>query len=381
MTMRKILGAFLLLAACHGNKPVGPTWGATPITHTTTGAALDSLPIVPVTDGRLICLADGHSPCPTSAAAANWLHDGHFATWEPRHPVLIWTPNKTDPQLLGEVGRDSTQYDFVISVAANGTGYTILNGSGMRVMHYNAAGVLQLTMPFPQETITHETGYSSDIAYYQVISERGRDSAASFDVRIVDGPGDTVGHSVIMTSLDWLHLRDGRPTAPLTLFPILPAYAFAADSDVVWNQGNLFTVERRSPAGKIRWTLTSDAPGLAVTDSDIALARKRIPPNASKDMRARFDSSVANTPKFLPAVGGVYLAADGRVLLAGVGGPARDSARYTMLSSTGEPTGRFFLPTATRLLLFAGDSIMTQRAGANAQPELRWLMLKGSAKP
>ena len=334
-----------------------------------------------MTDGRLICLSDGHSPCPTSAAAANWLHDGRFATWEPHHPILIWTPAKTDPQMLGEIGHDSTQIDVVISVAANGTGYTILNGAGMHVMRYNAAGALESTVPFPQETITHETGYSRDIAFYQVITEGGRDSAASFDVRIIDGPGDTVGHSVLKTSLDWLRLRDSRPTVPLTLFPILPAYAFATDSDVVFSQGDLFTIVRRSPAGKVRWTLTSDAPGLAVTDSDIAAARSRIPRDASKELRARFDSSVANTPKFLPAVGGVYVAADGQVVLGSVGGPSRDSARYTVLSSTGEPIGRFLLPTATRVLLFAGDSILAQRAGANAQPELRWLMIKGPAKP
>jgi hypothetical protein len=380
MTMRRVLAGLLLLTACHDNTAATPHWGATPITRTTTGAALDSLPIVPVTDGRLLCLSDGHSPCPTSAAAANWLHDGHFAVWEPHHPILIWTPSKADPQLLGEVGHDSTQYDYVISVAASGTGYIVLNGAGMHVMRYNAAGALQTTVPFPQETITHETGYSGDIAFYQVISEGGRDSAANFDVRIVDSPGDTVGRSVFKTPLNWLRLRDSRPTVPLTLFPILPAYAFATDSDVVWSPAILFTVERRSATGKVRWTLTSDATGPAVTAADLAEAHKRLPPDADKAARARFDSSVANTPKFHPAVGGILLAADGRIVVAGVGGPASDSARYVMLSSTGEPTGRFYLPNATRLLLFAGDSILAQRAGANAQQELRWLMVKGPAK-
>ena len=45
MTMRKGMAAFLLLTACHSNQPAAPTWGATPITHTTTGAALDALPL------------------------------------------------------------------------------------------------------------------------------------------------------------------------------------------------------------------------------------------------------------------------------------------------------------------------------------------------
>jgi hypothetical protein len=381
MTMRRMLGAFLLLTACHDNKAATPQWPATPITHTTTAAALDALPIVPVADGRLLCLSDGHSPCPTTSAGANWLHDGEFAVWEPHHPVLIWTPSKADPRLLGEVGNDSSRFDLVVSVAASGTGYVVLSGATMHVLRYNAAGALQSTVPFPQETITHVASYSGDIAFYQLISEAGRDSAAIFELRLIDGPGDTVGHSVLKTPIDWLHLRDSRPTAPLTLFPVLPSYAFAADSDLIWTAGDLFTIERRSPAGQVRWTLTSDATGPAVTDADIADARKRLPPDASKAVRARFDSSVANTPKVYAAVGGLLLATDGRVLVAGLSIPSHDSTRYVMLSNTGEPTGRFYLPGATRLLLFAGDSILTQRAGANAQQELRWLVVRGAAKP
>ncbi len=381
MTMRRMLWAFLLLAACQDKKAATLQWPAAPITHTTTAAALDALPIIPVVDGRLLCLADGHNPCPTTSAGANWLHGGELAVWEPHHPILLWTPGKADPGLLGEVGRDSTQFDLVVSVAASGTSYVVLSGATMRVLRYNAAGALQSMVPFPRETITRVASYSGDIPFYQLIREAGRDSAAIFELRLIDGPGDTVGHSVLTTPINWLRLRDSRPTAPLTLFPVLPSYAFAPDSDLIWSVGDLFTFERRSPAGKVRWSLTSDATGPAVSDADIADARKRLPPDASKAVQARFDSSVANTPKVHPAVGALLLAADGRVLVAGLSIPSRDSTRYVVLSNTGEPTGRFYLPAATRLLLFAGDSILTQRGGANAQQELRWLVVRGAATP
>ena len=380
MTMRRFLLGLLVLTACRDTKPTASAAPAQSITHTTTAAALDSLPTIPVTNGRLVCLSDGQKPCPTGTATANWLHGGSFTTWEPHHQIQIWTPNKTDPQLLGELGAGEAQYDFVVSVAATRTGYIVLNASGMRALRYNANGKVESSLPFPPVSMTHATGYSGDVPFYQVIHEAGQDSAAEFELREIDGPGDTIGRTVLKSKLNWLRLRDGRPAAPVPLFPILPSYAIAADSDVVWSAGELFSIERRSPAGRVRWSLTSDAPGPAVTAADIAAARSRLPDGADKAQKSRFDSIVAATAKFHPAVGAVYVAPDGRVIVAGFPVASHDSVRYVVLSNTGQPVGRFSLPRSTRVLLFSGDSALAQRAGANAQRELRWLVVRPPTK-
>ena len=376
MTLRRILLGLLVLTACRAGKPAAPAAPAEPVTRTTTATALDSLPDIAVVDGRLVCLSNGENPCPAAAATANWLHDGRFATWEAHRQIQLWTPNTIDPQLLGEVGTGEGQYDFVVSVAATHSGYIVLNASAMRALRYNAKGKFESSVPFPGATISHATGYSGGVPFYQEIHEAGPDSAADFEVREIDTPGDTIGRSVIKTKLTWLRLRDGRPVAPIPLFPMLPSYAITPDSDVVWSVGEVLSVERRSPEGKLRWSLTSDATGPATTPDEIAAAHTRLPAVATKLQLAQFDSSVAITPKFHQAVGAIYVAADGRVAVAGVALPSHDSVRYIVLSKTGQPIARFSLPRAHRMLLFAGDSLVVQRAGANAQSELRWLMVR-----
>lgn len=380
--MRRTLLGFLLLAGCHDAKTVTPPPPAEPVTRTTTAAALDSLPTIPVVAGQLLCLAVGGAQCPSGPITANWLHDGRFATWEPHHQVLVWTPSNANPQLLGEVGAGEQQYDFVASVAATRTGYIILSAVGMHALRYDAKGAFESSMPIPPIGLSHATGYSGDVPFYQVIHENGADSGAEFAIREIDVPGDTLGHAVLTTRLNWLRLKAGRPTAPLPLFPILPSFALAPDSDVVWSIGDQFVVERRSATGKLRWSLTSDATGPAVTPTEINDARAKYPGGTdAKASKARFDSSVANTGRFHPAIGAIYLAGDGRVLAASVAVAAHDSVQYTVLTNTGQPTLRFALPRATRVALFAGDSVLAQRAGANAQQELRWLIVRAPARP
>lgn len=111
--MRRFVIGVLLVSGC-GSGAKAPAKPAEPIARTTTAGALDSLPQVTVTNGRLVCLADGGAPCQVMPATANWLADGKYATWEPRKPVLVWTPNKTDPQFLGETGNTDSTYTFVM---------------------------------------------------------------------------------------------------------------------------------------------------------------------------------------------------------------------------------------------------------------------------
>ena len=88
-----------------------------------------------------------------------------------------------------------------------------------------------------------------------------------------------------------------------------------------------------------------------------------------------FDSSAAHTGKHFPAASGLFVGADGRVLVVGPQTPTRDSLDYTLLNNSGVPSGRFALPVRTRPLLYAGDSLLVQRPGANASSELRWLVI------
>ena len=375
--MRRIVTGALFLAACGGGKRAVPDQPAAPVARRMTAGALDSLPGLALSNGRLVCLADAGAPCQVTPATANWLHDGRFATWEPRKPILVWTPDKTDPQFLGEAGLSDSQYAVVLSVAATRSGFTVVtqaNGEA-RALSYDADGRFTSSLPAPPVSMTRARGFSGDIAFYQVIHEAGQDSAAEFEVREVDGPGDTVGVTVLKAKLPWLRLRDSRPVVPVPLFPTLPSYALASDSDIVWTNGDLFNVERRSPKGVVRWSLTSDAPGPAITAAELKALRAKLPAD-DKVRLAGFDSSAAHTGTFLPAATSLLLSPDGRVLIVSVQVPTRDSLDYTMLSNLGEPQGRFAMPVRSHPLLFAGDSLLVQRAGANGFQELRWLVLR-----
>jgi hypothetical protein len=376
--MRRWLIAVGFLAACSGAKTPSATSNA-PQKRTTTSAALEALPVLPIAEGQLVCLADGISPCPGGIATANWLTGGRYATWELRSPVTIWTPGKTDPQILGEIGSKDEQYNTVFSVAATRTGYIVLNVNPPKALLYNSSGVFSAMLPTPQITVTRTRAYSGSVPFFQAINSGGNDSAARFDVRLIDGPGDTIGIPVLHESLPWLILRDNRPVVPLPLFPTLPSYAFAPDSDIVWSPGNIFQFERRSPTGVVRWSVSSDVHGPVLDSAEIAQLRSKLPADEPA-RRASFDSSLKHSDKYLPAITGISLAPDGRVLVIGPQAQTRDSVPYYVLSSSGEPIGRFAMPRRSRPLLFAGDSVLVQRPGANAHAELRWIHVTAGAR-
>lgn len=379
--MRSILIGLVMLTACGGDKPAAPVAWGEPATRTISAGALDSLPRLIVSDGQLVCLSDGQKPCPVAMAMANWLDNGRYATWEAHRPIQLWTPGVVDPVLLGSVGTGDSLYEFPVAVAKSGTGMIVLSAAGAHALRYNANGKFTSSIPFPALSITHATGFQGSIPFYQVIRERGADSGALFELREIETPGDTSGVLMFKQDLDWLRVQGARPVAPLPLYPILPSYMIAADSDVVWGSGQLFALERRARSGTLRWSLTSDATGPAVTKEEVAEARAKLPLDAAKGAWAHFDSSVAITGKFHPAIGAIILAKDGRVLVVGVPVSSLDSVKYVTLSRMGEPTGQFLLPRVNRVLLFAGDSVLVQRPGANAQPELRWVVTKAPAKP
>lgn len=372
--MRRILVCAALVTACSPTKPDAGKEPVQPINRSITAGALDSLPRMTPSSGRLVCLSDGVSACPTGAVTANWLHDGMFATWEQHKVVDLWRPGQTDPTVLGEIGNNENQYDAVLSVAATPTGYVIVSLMGQHTLSYDSKGVFTGSLPIPPIRLSRSMGYSGSIPFSQIIHEAGQDSVAEFEVRLIDGPGDTTGKRVLDTRLNWFRLHGERAIAPLPLFPTLPSYAFAPDSDIVWSPGDVLDVERQSVDGKVRWTMKSGVTGMPILPADVKATRARIPADEKARLIA-FDSSAAHTGKFFPAVVGLLLARDGRVLLNGPQLPGRDSVTYYLLGNTGEPVGTFGLPAQTHALLFDGDSVLVQRSGANASQELRWLVL------
>ena len=343
--------------------------------HVVTAAMLDSLPRLSVVDGRLVCLADGQSPCPVDVASANWVHESRFATWEPRRQVQIWSPDSPNPQTLGEVGATDSQYQSVASVAASGAGFIVLDPIGQHAINYTGAGKFSGSRPIPPMGITNATGYAGDIPVLQVIRSPMPDSLAVFEIREIDSPGDTLGRSVLRVTLPWLRIRDNRPSGPLPLFPSLPVYSVARDSDIVWSAGDVFAVRRQSPSGVVRWTLTSNVPGPAIAEAEIDQVRKQLAGNPDPRVKSAFDSNLAHTGKYHAAIAGLLVAGDGKVLVASPQVATSDLVDLYVLDAKGAPAGRFVLPRRTAVLLFAGDSLLVQRPGANAQPELRWLRL------
>lgn len=374
--LRRILLPVAVFAfmACHDTagtrQPAGP-----PVERTVTAVALDSLPHLAVTDGHLVCLADGQSPCPIDLATANWVHNDRFATWESNRQVQIWSPNQADPQTVGEVGTGIGQYRMVVAVAANGAGYFVIDAASNNLLLFDGTGHYQSSVPVPPSGMTHATGFAGDVALLQLILPTAADSPATFEVREIQGPGDTLGRTVLKLPLPWLRIRNGRTTRELPLFPVLPSYGIGADSDIVWSPGDVFSVRRQSPSGALRWSLSSTVTGPAVTPEEITLERARLGPTPDAAAAARFDSSVALSAKFHAAITGLLLAHDGRVLVVGAQLPGRDSVDLYSLTNSGEPMGRFSLPRRSRVLLFNGDSLLVQRPGPNVNQELRWLLL------
>jgi hypothetical protein len=367
--------AVFALTACHDaagtRQPAGP-----PVERSVTAAALDSLPQLAVTDGHLVCLADGQAPCPVDLATANWVHNDRFATWESNRQVQIWSPNQPDPQTVGEAGAGIGQYRTVVAVAANGTGYFVIDAASNNLLLFDGKGQYQSSVPVAPSGMTHAIGFAGDIPLLQLIQPTTADSPAVFEVREIEGPGDTLGRTVLKLPLPWLRIRNGRAVRELPLFPVLPSYAIAADSDIVWSAGDVFSVRRQSPSGALRWSLSSTVTGPAVTPEEIRLERARLGPTPDAAAAARFDSSVALSAKFHAAITGLVLAHDGRVLVVGAQLPGRDSVDCYSLTNSGEPKGRFSLPRRSRVLLFDGDSLLVQRPGPNMNQELRWLLLR-----
>jgi hypothetical protein len=373
-----MLAAF---AGCSREKQTAPSHA--PVGRNVTAAQLDSLPQLAVTDGRLICQSDGTSPCPVSAAIANWMGDGTFATWELHRQVQIWTPGKTDPAALGENGGGDDKYNYVVSVAAIPSGYEVIDGSPPHVLIYDHARKYLSSRPIPPVALTRAMGFSGTVTFMQSVRASSADSIspATFELREIDSPGDTLGISVVKVQLPWLRMKrmqavQDSVASPVPLFALLPPFTFTRDSDVVWSTGEQFAIRRQSPQGALRWSIAGDVMGPPVGPDEISKLRSQFLAKAPPQLLASFDSNAAHTGKTHPAIVGLLAAPDGKVLVVGPQMITRDSVTFYTIDDGGAVAAKFDLPKGARVLLFAGDSLVVQRAGANAQPEMRWLMLR-----
>lgn len=373
--MRRMLPfGILAVAACGG---ASPATGAE--RHlTVTEAALDSLPELTVHDGTLLCTALGYDDCPLHTAVANRLDDRRIAIWEPGRTVRIWRAGDSAGLALGRSGGDSSQYEMATAVATDGSGYLVVTpDSGWRLLRYDRDGNLGRTDLLHVDQQMTVLGFVGDRPVRQSVDGWDGDSAATLTVTALRRITDTSGTDLLTIPVNWMH--GGSELAP-PLAPLIaasPSWGLEDDGGIVWSPGGPFRVERRSPRGTVRWTLDGP-PGLPVTARDldirdsVARAQAALLPLVDADfvsMRERSDS-------LHPAISGLTVMPDGRVLLARSVLPGRDSVDYVRLDSEGQPQSRFRLPEGTRVLLAEGDSLLVHRPTESEPWQLRWLRLE-----
>lgn len=354
-----------------GGKPSG-------IERRVSADQLDALTRMTVRDGRRVCEATGYDPCPLRRAVANWLNAEQYALWESGGLVRIYGGRDSLGRDVGKPGQGDGSYGFATAVGPDRGGVAVIDGGRNTLVrfdgHGRAAGEVQLA----QRGVVGAPGFEGAVPVLQEVGPGSMGDTAIFDVRVLKSPTDTVGTRVLHVPLPWLRLSGDKPVTPTPLFPAVPRYAVDADRSVVWSPGDRFEIQRRRRGGGVAWTLVSNRLGPAVTPEDIASRRHEIEDQADpKEVPpADIDSMIAHTGKLHPAIGGITIAPNGTILLAGPVTPSRDSVEYFVLTRSGVPTTRFTLPARMEVLLFAGDSLLVHRPTESEPWEVRWLQLK-----
>lgn len=363
-----VLGATLI--GCGGKPPT--------LERRVSAAQLDSLPRASVSDGRRVCEATGYDPCPLHRAVANWLSPDRFALWEPGHLVRIYDSHDSAGKDLGTVGHGESSYGFATAVGPYRGGIAVIDGARNTLVRFDARGRAAGDVQLAQHDIDDAPGFDGAVPVLQRARPESPGDTAIFEVRLLKSPTDTTGDVVLRVPLPWLVLSDDKPVKPTPFFPVVPRYAVDADRSVVWSPGDHFEIHRRMRGGGVAWTLVSNRLGPAVTPEDIASRRHEI--EAQTDPHevppSDVDSMIAHTGKLHPAIGGITIAPNGTILVAGPVTPSRDSVDYFVLTSSGVPTTRFTLPSRMEVLLFAGDSLLVHRPTESEPWEVRWLQLK-----
>jgi hypothetical protein len=359
------------LTACSGGD-------APPTEHQLSDAELSALPRLEAADGRLVCTATGRELCPLGTAIANRLGGDRIALWEPGRQVLVLDGKNASGRPFGAQGLDVGQYAVALAVGPFKNGIAIVDGRRNKLVQLNAEGDFEREDDLPPPTVNAAPGFIGDLPVLQTIRAESDSGIAQLRVEILQSQRERGGTLVLDVPISWLRLRGDSAVSFTPLFAPSPVYAVDQDETIVWSPGDAFRLERRTFAGKVKWSLASDRRGLAVTAGDIERRREEIVRNApAGQLRlGELDSMTAVNGPEHPVISGILLEPQGRVLVAGSVAPTRDSVEYLLLDRDGRPTNRFTMQRRTRPLIFAGDSMLVHRPTEGEPWEVRWMMLK-----
>lgn len=367
------LAAALTLIACGDKTPTAITTVSQ--AHPITSATLDSLPIITLADGGLLCTGDPLKRCPAGGAVANWLAPDRFALWEPGRPVAVWTIGDTVAIPVGNFGQGAGEYTNPAAVSTTeGGDFLVIDAAALTLLRYDGRGKFidsKALGRFDNGMVAW--GFSGRLPVAQRIWARSPIAPAELELRILKAAGDTAGRLAISHPLPWLHIKGDVVEGAMPLFPIQPVYAVAEDGSVLWSAGEQFQLNLLNPAGVTVWAITSDIAGTPIDSADIA-ARKKMLADAAVS-QADIDSMAALTPRTLAAISGIVLARDGRALVARSVVPSRDSIDFVLISKDGLPTARLTLEKRVRPLLLTGDSLLVQRPSMGEPLEVRWMTI------
>ncbi len=353
----------------------------TPVVTVITQATLDSLPHKTITEGRRLCEADGRGSCPLGAAFGNWLDDTHFALWEPGRPVMIWSGTDTTALELGTTDGEQQAPVVALAVAKEGSGYRVLvTGGEDRLLHYNSAGHLEKPTALPQISGVFNRGFASDLILLERIRPIAGAPGMRFEVDVLGAATDTSGTPVMRLVLPWLTMADSVRLGLPPFFPAWPSFGVDRAGDFVWSPADRFVLHGSDAKGHERWTITGDFPGPEITPADMAARRaEALATGTSEGLTPEQVDTISNrTARYFPAISGIAASRKGDFLAVGAISPTHDSVTCYHIDADGKLLGQFQLPRRTRVVLFAGDSMLVHRPTEGEPWEVRWLKLAPS---
>lgn len=319
-----------------------------------------------------LCISDGYGDCPLQAAWANGLGDGRIALWEPRRRVLVIGADG----MMTAVGDSATPLN-IAAITSNGRGFraVVADDDGWHLVDLNRAGKETRRQPLPAASSRNIIGFIGRVPVAQRLANMADPTGGRLEVDRLDAPTDSTGTRLLEVQLPWLREANGM-TVPAPLFAALPIYMVGEDGSVIWTEGQRFEVEARDRNGVPRWRLTGPA-GPAITEDEYATRTNEAQefysatPLAVEDIeRMRREA-----PTTHPAVTALVRAESGVLYIAGARPLSADSVSWMRVSAAGEPTGRFMLDTATRVIYARNDSLLVHRPTEGEPWEIRWIRL------
>ncbi len=366
-----LLAAMLVACTARDNAlpPAGGSW-------TLDSAAASALPQLQPAEGRLLCVADGSTPCPAGQPYANRLDAERYALWEPGRPVQIWGTDPT-PIDVGAGGSGLGEYQTVLAVGPGKGGevqLVNLAADGVSLMRFDRSGRFLEQSPLPPLMVGEARGFAGKIPLVQGVIV-GDSGGASFRVTVLEDATDTTGRLALEVPIPWVALQGTEVTSAPPLFVAAPAYVMMTDGEIVWSPGDRLDIVRLRADGSPRWQLRGDLPRAPVTPQELAARRANARQTLGEQLpEADLDAMAARSDTRHPIVAGLIATPEGVIYVAGPTTTA-DSVDYLRLAADGQPNGRFRLSRDARFLLATGDSILVQRPREGEPREIRWLRL------